>query len=354
MDAPTYVVRAADRQLYKALIKGEFCTILNARQMGKSSLRVQMVKQLKTAGINCGAMDLTVISDGQVRPEQWYAGLAYLLVKAFHLSNTFNLRSWWRDRDLLSPSQRLAEFIETVLLPNIPGKIAIFIDEIDSVLNLDFHADPLFQILRYCYNQRADIADYNRLTFILLGAASPYQLIQDKSTTPFNIGQKIQLAYFRKHEVQPLLYGLSQRVTNPQTLLTEILAWTGGQPFLTQKLCQLIRNDTSTIPINREGEWVEGLVRSHILTDWETEDEPQHLRTIRDYLLHDQQKAVRLLEIYGQILGQTEVLAVDSVEQADLLMSGLVINRGGVLQVGNRIYESIFDRAWIEKILHRL
>ncbi len=143
-------------------------------------------------------------------------------------------------------------------------------------------------------------------------------------------------------------------MTNPQTLLTEILAWTGGQPFLTQKLCQLIRNDTSTIPINREGEWVEGLVRSHILTDWETEDEPQHLRTIRDYLLQDRQKAVRLLEIYGQILGQTEVLAVDSVEQADLLMSGLVINRGGVLQVGNRIYESIFDRAWIEKILHRL
>ncbi len=354
MDAPTYVVRAADRQLYKASIEGEFCTILNARQMGKSSLRVQMVKQLKTAGINCAAIDLTVISDGQVRPQQWYAGLAYLLVKAFHLSDTVNLRSWWRDRDFLSPSQRLSEFIETVLLPNIPGKIAIFIDEIDSVLNLDFDGDTLFKILRYCYNQRADIPDYNRLTFILLGAASPYQLIQDKSTTPFNIGQKIQLAYFKKHEVQPLLYGLSERVTNPQTLLTEILAWTGGQPFLTQKLCQLIRNDASTIPINREGEWVEGLVRSHILTDWETQDEPQHLRTIRDYLLQDRQKAVRLLEIYGQILGQTQVLAVDSVEQADLLMSGLVINRGGVLQVGNRIYESIFDRAWIEKILDKL
>jgi len=354
MDAPTYVVRSADRQLYKALIKGEFCTILNSRQMGKSSLRVQMVKQLKKAGINCVAIDLTGISDRQVRPEQWYAGLAYLLVKAFRLSDTVNLRSWWRDRDLLSSSQRFSEFIETVLLPNIPGKIAIFIDEIDTVLNLDFDTDPLFKILRYCYNQRAEIPDYNRLTFILLGAASPYQLIQSKSSTAFNIGQKIELAYFRKHEVQPLLYGLSERVTNPQTLLTEILAWTGGQPFLTQKLCQLIRNDSSTVPSNREGEWVEELVRSHILTDWETQDEPQHLRTIRDYLLQDKQKAVRLLEIYGKILEKTEVITIDKVEQADLLMSGLVINQGGVLQVGNRIYESIFDRAWIEKTLHRL
>lgn len=354
IDAPTYVVRSADRQLYKALIKGEFCTILNSRQMGKSSLRVQMVKQLKNTGINCVAIDLTGISDRQVRPEHWYAGLAYLLVKAFRLSDILNLRTWWRDRDLLSSSQRFSEFIETVLLPNISGKIAIFIDEIDTVLNLDFDTDPLFKILRYCYNQRAEIPDYNRLTFILLGAASPYQLIQSKSSTPFNIGQKIELAYFRKHEVQPLLYGLSERVTNPQTLLTEILAWTGGQPFLTQKLCRLIRNDSSTLSSNREGEWVEELVRSHILTDWETQDEPQHLRTIRDYLLQDKQKAVRLLEIYGQILEKTEAIAIDNVEQADLLMSGLVINKRGVLQVGNRIYESIFDRAWIAKTLHRL
>ena len=354
MDAPTYVVRSADRQLYKALTKGEFCYILNARQMGKSSLRVQIAKQLKTEGINCAAIDLTGISDRQVRPEQWYAGLAFLLVKAFHLTESVNIRSWWRDRDILSSSQRFSEFIETVLLTNLPGKIAIFIDEIDSVLNLNFDPDPLFKILRYCYNKRADLPDYNRLTFVLLGAASPYQLIQDKNSTPFNIGQKIQLAGFRKHEAQPLLSGLSQRVRNPQTLLTEILAWTGGQPFLTQKLCQLIRNDTSTIPINREGEWVEELVRSRMIANWETEDEPQHLRTIRDCLLQDKQKAVRLLEIYRQILGKTEVLAIDSVEQADLLISGLVINRGGVLQVGNRIYESIFDRAWIEKNLERL
>ena len=353
-DAPTYVVRSADRQLYKALTKGEFCYILNARQMGKSSLRVQIMKQLTTEGVNCAAIDMSEISDRQVTPEQWYAGLAYLLVNNFNLFDIVDIRSWWRDRDFLHPSQRLSEFIETALLASIPGKIAIFIDEIDSVLNLDFDPDPLFKIVRSCYNKKADSPDYNRLSFILLGAAAPYQLIQDKNSTPFNIGQGIQLAGFRQHEAQPLLYGLSERVTNPQTLLTEILAWTGGQPFLTQKLCKFIRNDASTIPVNREAEWIEELVRSRVLINWETQDEPQHLRTIRDRLLQDKQKAVKLLEIYRQILHPTEGLAITSLERTDLLMSGLIVNRDGVLQVANRIYESIFDESWIEKTLARL
>jgi len=46
MDAPTYVVRSADRYLY-SVEAWEFCYILNARQMGKSSLMVRMMRHLR-------------------------------------------------------------------------------------------------------------------------------------------------------------------------------------------------------------------------------------------------------------------------------------------------------------------
>ncbi|MHC5712938.1 MAG: hypothetical protein ACYTX0_12435, partial [Nostoc sp.] len=54
---PTYVVRKADSDLYEGLINGNLCYVLNSRQMGKSSLRVHIMKQLKEQGINCASVD---------------------------------------------------------------------------------------------------------------------------------------------------------------------------------------------------------------------------------------------------------------------------------------------------------
>ncbi|NJM49172.1 MAG: hypothetical protein HC860_25850 [Alkalinema sp. RU_4_3] len=40
--------------------RGEYCYVLNARQMGKSSLRLQTMARLQAAGVVCGAMDFSV------------------------------------------------------------------------------------------------------------------------------------------------------------------------------------------------------------------------------------------------------------------------------------------------------
>jgi hypothetical protein len=141
-------------------------------------------------------------------------------------------------------------------------------------------------------------------------------------------------------------------------VLQAVLDWTGGQPFLTQKVCQLILNAECSIVQGSEAEWVEELVRSRIISHWESTDEPVHLRTIRNRILCSQRKN-QLLGLYRQILqpafappyqgGDGGVEATNAPEQMELRLTGLIVKQQSQLTVYNRIYASVFNQSWVDR-----
>ncbi|NJR19608.1 MAG: hypothetical protein HC785_30710 [Calothrix sp. CSU_2_0] len=197
------------------------------------------------------------------------------------------------------------------------------------------------------------------VTFALLGVATPSDLIDDKKRTPFNIGRAVQLNGFKEEEIAPLAEGLRGKVSNIQQVMKCVLSWTGGQPFLTQKLCNLLLQELSLYsecytPEPNALDWVGKVVRKQIIENWESLDEPEHLRTIRKRIVTDEKFAGSLLGLYQQILQEGEIAVDGSPEKMRLRLTGLVVEQQEKLKVYNHVYRDVFNLSWVETELNKL
>jgi hypothetical protein len=112
----------------------------------------------------------------------------------------------------------------------------------------------------------------------------------------------------------------------------------------------------SPVPIapGEEAAAIAQYVQSSILDQWEAQDDPEHLKTIRDRVLNNEQQQGQVLGLYQTVLRQGSIPADTSAEQMQLRLSGLVVERQGQITVYNPIYAAVFNQAWTEAILAQL
>jgi WD40 repeat protein len=342
-DAVSYLERQADRDLYGSLLEGRYCYVLTARQMGKSSLTVRTAMKLRQAGMGAVVVDLAAIGRN-LTIEQWYGSVLCWIGRGIGLSEG-ELEDFWRSRLLLSPVQRWMCALREIILPRYQGQLAIFVDEVDYVLDLPFPMDEFFAAVRECYNLRAEDAEMRRLTFCLVGVATPSDLIRNKRTTPFNIGQRIELHDFTAAEAEPLACGLRRDEKSSAALLKRVLYWTNGHPFLTQRLCRTIADDADVVD---EGD-VDRLCNDLFFTH-QAQELDDNILFVRESLLRDEKERAALLNLYAKVRNGKRVVNDGTNALVDTLrLSGITRTEGNYLKVRNRIYERVFDRAWVER-----
>lgn len=298
------------------------------------------------------------------------------------------LSVWLNATAHLSCAQRLEKFAKVLLLGlSDAAPVVVFIDEIDYLLAFPVVARALFKWIETCQlaSQRlqqqaappittppstaSTVPPPAALTFVVLGKLLPADLeaclppalsaFQDASST------LITLAPFECVQTQPLCEGFMQIVDQPRAVLDFILDWTGGQPFLTQKLCRTVYDflsgldEVPTEPLKLSPKalkvWIAQMVRSEIVEDWRQKDDPIHLRAIYDDIVRSP-NAEALITLCQQIASQLVVTADGSALQAELMMSGLVTAVSNPqqaeeqakrqarkqLQINNEIYRQTF------------
>ena len=245
--APSYVERSADAKLLAALLAGEYVFVLDSRQKGKSSLVARTIVKLKERGVLTVKLDLQRIG-ANVTPEQWYAGL--LAGIGQELGLTPDLFEYWAANQVVGPLARWVGALEIVVLPRLKQPLVVFVDEIDFVRALPFPTDEFFGAVRDCYNRRSETIGFERLTFCLVGVATPGQLVRNPEITPFNIGTRLDLSDFTLDETREFAAALDAPGRDGAQLLERVHYWVNGHPYLTQLLCSHLATDCEITTAN--------------------------------------------------------------------------------------------------------
>lgn len=130
--------------------------------------------------------------------------------------------------------------------------------------------------------------------------------------------------------------------------------WTQGQRFLTPKLFQLISQHQNNLEVITEPHQIDNFVKEELINSWHDHEVTEHFRNIEKRLTNnDRCESKNLLQLYQQILAKS--IPIDgSIEQKELLKTGLVVKQEEQLKIANPIYQSVFNQTWVIRELGRL
>jgi len=344
-----YIPRPSDDEVFALLKDGEYCNVVSSRQMGKTSLLFLTKLRLDEMGVKSCSIDVGGYL-GEVPPENadaWYQDLLQEIADQLGLS--LDVAAWWRSNSSATPNRRLIQFFRDEVAVRAGAPVVVFLDEIESTLKLSY-TDDFFLAIRAMHNDRTREPAFERITFCLMGVVTPNELIKNQRSTPYNVGQTIELRDFdpERDDLGALYSAVDDYPETGKRLAAAVFGWTGGHPYLTMKHCAEVARSAmkSAQEVDRLFE------RSY--TSLEAVKSDEHFETVLRFVRErvDDNDRLTALTLYRRIYRGRREFDRTTPAHIALKLSGLVKrDERGLLIVRNRIYRRVFTDNWAGKTM---
>jgi WD40 repeat protein len=342
-----YISREADGQLLELCKTSKFANVLAPRQLGKTSLVNHTAECLFEQGIQFVIIDLSPLGKRSTEEIVWYGNLLHEIGEQLEIN--FDFDEWKKKYDDLGATKMLELFLRDLVLSQIKEPVVIFLDEIDSTINLTFK-DDFFAAIRHFYQLRTQHPEFHRLSFVLIGVATPSDLISDTARTPFNLGERVSIKDFSLEEALPLAKGFELPDEHAREVLGWVMKWTNGHPYLTMRLCKIVAE-------KKRQSWTAGEINKLVEFTFLGEEgvKDNNIQFVSKMLLERIPAEVEpgeLLVNYQDVWRGKSVTDNEySIIKSHLKLSGIVHEVNGFLKVRNEIYSKIFNDKWIKEHL---
>ena len=339
-DRSCYVERTADHRLAQAVRAKRLCCVLGPRAIGKSSLLKRAGGSLRAAGTLVANVDLRGIVE-QLGDERT-SGLRRVAQRVVaELELGVDVDAWWDERDAIAENG-LVEFFWEVVLTNTTAPIVVLVDDVDAALDLPF-ADDFLDAVAACYERRSREPDFARLSFVLAGRASQRELADDTPDSAFADAEIIEPADFDAEQAYRLAVAFGGDELS-QALMDRICAWTGGQPYLTQRVARGVARRGGRL------EDVERAVREQLLAPGAADKDPL-LADVRAWLGEASRPARRATKLLHRLVAGAKVSQPADAEVWERLwLSGAVrVDAERKLGVRNRVVKELVAAGWLKQ-----
>ena len=330
-----YVERAADRHLKTTIAAmGRPGYVLVARQMGKTNLLINMMREFRD--------DVVLYHDLTVRfssVRAWFRNIIDALLEGYPKDFQAEAIRIQEDRLHLNiePNIEYDRHIR-LLLRAINRRIIIVLDEVDSLLNAEY-SDSIMAQIRSMYFSRVNYGEYQRLTYVLSGVVEPSELIKDKNISPFNIGEKILLEDFSYEEFCTFLN--KAELSLDEAVKQRIYEWAEGNPRISWDIAAAIEQRASSgQEINLE--IVDTIIDDLYLKTFDRAP-VDHIRTLvqGDPLIRNAVKSLKAGLLHE----------VDDRTRSRLYLSGITrALTGQSARIKTKIIDSALSNRWLEQI----